>query len=191
MAAVIHVARFNQLQCFISAQLCNATLNFVNDMKSNSDKINWNYFRVQVSLEKEVEQLQQRVSELDEQNRELRSQLRSQLHSFEFEGEKALDKEIDATLNEIGIFEDFLRTKKPSLPNSFEMVRRKILFYYAGIAYDSLVITVCPDWAIFKNSRQQIYIPQGISFLDGDEQLYRPKWLNVVVMTYSILMQLM
>ena len=92
-----------------------------------------------------MEQLQQRVSELDEQNRELRSQLRSQLHSFEFEGEKALDKEIDATLNEIGIFEDFLRTKKPSLPNSFEMVRRKILFYYAGIAYDSLVITVCPD----------------------------------------------
>jgi hypothetical protein len=66
-----------------------------------------------MNLEKEVERLGVRVSELKEQNGELRSQLqnlelRSQLHCFEFEGEKALDKEIDDTLNERGLPNDFI-----------------------------------------------------------------------------------
>ena len=53
------------------------------------------------------------MSELKNQNRELRCQLenlelRSPIHCFQFEGEKALDKEIDDTLNERGLPKDFI-----------------------------------------------------------------------------------
>jgi hypothetical protein len=52
-----------------------------------------------------VEKLNQRISELSDENGELRSQLK--VPCFEFDGEKALDKEIDDTFNEKGLLNDF------------------------------------------------------------------------------------
>ena len=54
-----------------------------------------------------MDKLSQRVIHLNEQNLQLRSQLEAQAHSFEFEGEKALDKEINDTLIENGLPYDF------------------------------------------------------------------------------------
>ena len=78
-----------------------------------------------MALEREIDQLNQRVSELDEQNRELRTQLqlqaRARISPFELGPEKALDKEINDTFNEVGLPNDFLVTGF-TFPNSFEMV---------------------------------------------------------------------
>ena len=78
-----------------------------------------------------MDKLSRRVIHLNEQNLQLRSQLEAQAidvyaqtHSFEFEGEKALDKEINDTLIENGLPNDFPHLTNGNHNDSANLVKK-------------------------------------------------------------------